>query len=137
LDFLDFLLGPIGKAQGIASNQAGLYPAEDIVTAAFSFENGALATGTWCFTTGAVSKKEYTVLAGSKGQIVYPSLGDAYVILESDEGGKERFDFELPKHIQYNLIESIVKELLGEGKCPSTGETAQRTNRVMEEIFKA
>ena len=33
LDFLDYVLGPIRQAQGFASNQAGLYAAEDIVSA--------------------------------------------------------------------------------------------------------
>lgn len=134
LDFLDFLFGPIAGAKGISRNQAGLYPAEDMVTAAFEFENGVLGTGTWCFTGAAVSKEESTMIVGSKGQISYPSFGDAYVMLETDKGGRQRFDFELPKHIQQPLIESIVKELLGEGRCPSTGETAQRTNLVMERI---
>src|SRR5690606_40237799 len=110
------------------ANQAKLYPAEDIVTASFSFENGTLGSGTWCFTTGKVSKKEWTTIVGSKGQIGYPSFGDAYVTLETDSGGKQRFDFELPKHIQYNLIDSIVKELLGEGVCPSTGEKIGRAS---------
>ena len=40
LDFLDFLLGPIARASGQATNQAGLYQAEDAVTASFAFESG-------------------------------------------------------------------------------------------------
>jgi predicted dehydrogenase len=32
LDFLDYALGPISRVQGVAGNQAGLFPAEDIVT---------------------------------------------------------------------------------------------------------
>src|SRR5690606_28681983 len=66
LDFLDFLLGPISKAKGIARNQAGLYSAEDIVSASFQFENGTMGTGVWCFSTGEVSKKEWTRIVGSK-----------------------------------------------------------------------
>lgn len=38
-DILDYILGPIKKAVGIASNLAGLYPAEDTVGASFEFEN--------------------------------------------------------------------------------------------------
>ena len=47
LDFLDFLLGPIAHASGHATNQAGLYRAEDAVTASFAFESGALGAGVW------------------------------------------------------------------------------------------
>lgn len=134
LDFLDFLLGPIKKAQGIAANQAGRYTAEDIVTASFKFENGVIGSGSWCFTTGEVANKDLTTIVGSKGQLSYATFGDASVLLESDEEGTQKFEFELPKHIQYYLIESIVKELLGRGKCPSTGVSAARTNWVMEQI---
>jgi predicted dehydrogenase len=136
LDFLDFLLGPIKTAKGISINQAQLYPAEDMVTASFKFENGVLGSGTWCFTTGSISKKDVTTIVGSKGQITYPSFGASHVLLETDEKGMEKFEFELPQHIQFYLIESIVKELLGQGNCPSTGYTGARTNWVMEEILK-
>lgn len=134
LDFLDFLFGPIKAAKGMAANQAGKYPAEDIVSASFEFENGILGSGSWCFTTAEIANKDLTTIVGSKGQISYPTFGEPYVLLETDEKGAERFDFEMPKHIQYFLIESIVKELLGKGKCPSTGITAARTNWVMEQI---
>ncbi|MEX2591958.1 MAG: Gfo/Idh/MocA family oxidoreductase [Anditalea sp.] len=136
LDFLDFLVGPIKRAQGFSGNQAGLYPAEDIVSASFQFENGVMGTGSWCFTAGEVSKKDLTTLVGSKGQISYPSFGESFVLLETDERGKEKFDFEMPKHIQHFLIESVVEELLGKGKCPSTGISGARTNWVMESIIK-
>lgn len=134
LDFLDFLFGPIKAAKGIAANQAGRYAAEDIVTASFEFENGVLGSGSWCFTTAKTANKDMTTIVGSKGQISYPTFGEPYVLLETDEKGLERFDFELPKHIQYFLIKSIVDELLGKGKCPSTGISAARTNWVMEQM---
>jgi len=37
-----------------------------------------------------------------------------------------------PPHIQQPLIQTIVDDLLGRGSCPSTGETARRTSRVMD-----
>lgn len=134
LDFLDFLFGPIKSANGFSANQAKLYPAEDLVVASFQFENGVFGTGSWCFTTGKASNKDLTTIVGSKGQISYPSFGDSHVLLETDERGMEKFEFEMPKHIQYFLIESIVNELLGKGKCPSTGISAARTNWVMEQM---
>ena len=135
LDFLDFLFGPIKQAKGFSTNQAGLYPAEDLVVASFQLENGVLGMGSWCFTTGKVSSEDLTIIVGSRGQITYPSFGDSHVLLETDDKGIEKFEFEMPKHIQYYLIESIVKELLGEGNCPSTGVSAARTNWIMEQII--
>ena len=136
LDLLDFIFGPIKTATGTTANQARIYPAEDIVTASFGFESGVLGSGSWCFTTGKASQKDLTTIMGSKGQVSFPFFGDPYVLLETDEKGIQKFEFELPKHIQYNLIESVVRELTGTGKCPSTGISGARTNWVMEQIVK-
>lgn len=134
LDFLDFVFGPIESAKGTSANQTGKYAAEDIVSASFQFESGILGSGSWCFTTGKVSNKDLTTIVGSKGQISYATFGEAEVLLETDEHGSQQFQFELPENIQYFLIESIVNELLGKGKCPSTGVSGARTNWVMEQI---
>ena len=40
LDFLDFALGRIRQARGFAACLAGLYPAEDTVSATCEFESG-------------------------------------------------------------------------------------------------
>ena len=133
-DFLDFLLGPIGEAGGFASNQAGLYKAEDLVTACFRFENGVHGTGTWCFAAGNTADVDHTTIVGSKGQIEYVTFGDPRVILTTDGGGKEVFDFALPRHIQQPLIEKIIADLQGTDRCPCTGVSAARTSRVMEMI---
>lgn len=137
LDYLDFLFGPIKEASAIANNQAGWYEVEDIVTASFKFECGVMGSGTWCFTTSEVAKLDLTTIIGSKGKISYPSFWETYVDLETDQGVKKRFTFEMPEHIQFNLITHIVEELLGTGKSPSTGISAARTNWVMGEMTKS
>jgi len=132
LDFLDYIFGPVVEAHGFAINQAGLYPAEDIVTGSFHFENGVLGQGTWCFTTSKVSDQEITTIVGSKGQISFSYFGGWAVTLEVEGKEIEVISFVPPKHIQQPLIQTIVDELLGIGICPSTGITGSRTNRVME-----
>ena len=133
LDYLDFLFGPIAAASGFCANQAGHYEAEDIVNASFRFENGILGQGSWCFTTGQAAVKEEAKIIGAEGQISFHYFTSAKVRLENEEGIKE-FDFELPKHIQQPLIEQIVADLQGQGQSPSTGDSAARTNWVMEQI---
>ncbi|MGC9343173.1 MAG: Gfo/Idh/MocA family protein [Bacteroidales bacterium] len=134
LDFLDFLFGPVREARGIASNQAGLYKAEDVVSGSFIFENGVVGSGSWCFTASKSADNDKTTIVGSKGQIEYATFGDSAVKLITDDNGEEVFDFELPEHIQQNLIQTILDEMRGKGKCPSTGVTGARTNQVMEWI---
>lgn len=132
LDFLDFILGPIQSVKGFASNLAGLYPAEDTVSCTFKFESGVHGTGIWCF--NAFENYDRTEIVGSEGSISFPTFDNAPVVLKL-KGRDEKFEIDHPEHIQQPLIQTIVDELNGTGTCPSTGETAARTTRVMEEIL--
>lgn len=136
LDVLDFFFGPIVEAQGFASNQAKIYSAEDITVGTFRFENGVLGHGVWAFNTGDSSDIEITTIVGSKGQVSFPFFSDHHVTLEVDGKTKEVFQFDISKHVQQPLIQTVVDDLLGKGKCPSTGVSGARTNWVMEQICK-
>lgn len=131
LDYLDYFLGPIKRRCGYASNQAGLYPAEDIVTGNFEFVSGAHAVGIWCFS--AYTSFDRTEIIGDKGRLVFSSFGTEPVIL-ANQAGETQFEMPTPLHVQQPLIQSIVNELNGQGKCPSTGISAARTSWVMEEL---
>lgn len=137
LDLLDYLFGPIIEAHGFAGNQAGKYPAEDIVAGSFSFKNGVLGQGIWCFTTSENLEEEITTIVGSKGQISFSCFGDPSVILEVNGNEKEVFHFEMPKHIQQPLLQTVVDSLLGNGTCASSGISGARTNKVMELLCPA
>ncbi|MFC3878642.1 Gfo/Idh/MocA family protein [Algoriphagus namhaensis] len=134
LDLLDFFFGPIAAASGFCSNQAGVYPAEDIVMGSFAFENGILGSGNWCFTTEENSSIDEIKIYGSAGEIRFETFGQGEFDLRKTNGKWEEFRFDLPKHIQQPLIQSIVEVLRGEGKCPSTGESGARANWVMDQL---
>ncbi|MDO6436896.1 Gfo/Idh/MocA family oxidoreductase [Cyclobacterium sp. 1_MG-2023] len=137
LDYLDFLFGPMKEVNGVAANQSGDYPAEDIVLGNFIFESGVLGSGNWCFTTGETSQKDEIVIIGNKGEIRFPCFWGTSVTLKRDGKADEVFEFEMPENIQFFLIQSIVNELLGKGgECPSTGVSAARTNWAMEQMIK-
>jgi predicted dehydrogenase len=133
-DFLEFALGPIKSASGIARNQAGLYPADDIVVANFEFESGVLGTGTWCYTVNKEQRIEETQLIGSKGKITF-SYFEKFIIKVETETGSDEYTIPFPEHVQQPLIDLIVKELRGEGKSPSTGETGARASKVIDWII--
>jgi predicted dehydrogenase len=135
LDYLDFLFGPVISAKGHHGRQAKQYEAEDMVAGSFFFENGVIGTGNWCFTSAQVGAMDRTEIFGSKGRIRYETFGQGAFELETEKGGFQKFRFELPTHIQFNLIKSIVEELRGEGICPSTGISAARTNWVLEQMM--
>lgn len=133
LDFLDYVLGPIRVAHGFAANQAGLYPAEDIVSGSFGFESGVQGVGTWCFT--AFDNVDQTEITGTKGKIAFPTFDNSPVILTTTTGTTE-FPIENPAHIQQPLIQTVVDDLIGTGQCPSTGDSAARTSWVMDQMLQ-
>jgi predicted dehydrogenase len=134
LDYLDYLFGPIVSVKGFARSQAGMYPAEDMVSACFTFESGVIGNGTWCFSASNVSSIDEVEIIGSKGRIVFSTFAFTPARLET-ESGSETFGYPKPKHIQQDFIQSVVDELLGRGQCPSTGVTASRTTHIMDKIL--
>jgi predicted dehydrogenase len=134
LDYLDLALGPIAEVTGFASNQGGMYEAEDVVTGAFRFASGVQGVGTWCFT--AFRHEDVVEITGSAGRVAFSTFGVEPVALETAEGSKA-FPIDNPPHVQQPLIQSVVDALLGRGSCPSTGESAARTSWVMDEMLRA
>lgn len=133
LDFLDYYFGPICSVQGMAANQGRLYSAEDIVTGTFVFESGAHGVGVWCFT--AFQDYDMNEIVGTRGKIAFSSFGVEPVVLTTIEGVTE-FPIPNPPHVHQPLIQTIVNELNGIGKCPSTGVTGARTTWVMDEMLR-
>jgi predicted dehydrogenase len=134
LDFLDYVLGPVQEVCGFTHNQFGIYPVEDIVSAAFKFEHGIQAVGTWSF--NSFESADRITFIGSGGKVELSTFGVEPVLLETADG-RQIFDLPNPPHVQQPLIQQVVNELLGLGSCVSTGESALRTTRVMEQLLNA
>jgi predicted dehydrogenase len=133
LDLLDLMLGPIVDAHGHANNQAHLYPAEDIVAGSFAFESGVLGAGVWCFTSH--HRMDEVEIVGEAGRITFSTFGGSDPVRLETEGSAEDFAIAHPEHIQQPMIQAVVNELNGSGQSPSTGETAARTSRVMDQML--
>lgn len=134
-DYLDFLLGPVKEVSGIASNMAGLYPAEDTVVGTWKHESGVTGSGSWCFVCDESSEKDEITITGEKGTIVFPCFTHGNVKINTNDGTVE-MGFSNPEHISQNLVQQVVDELRGTGKCVSTGVSGARTSRVLDEIVK-
>ena len=129
LDIIDFLVGPLIRVNGSATNRSGAYAVEDGVVMRFETEDGALGAAQWNF---AGSRPEDILrIEGTQGSLSISTFGNEPAELFSG-GSKTQFDLPNPLHIQTPMIQLIVDSLLGKGECPSTGFTAQRTNKVMD-----
>lgn len=136
LDLFDFLLGPLGDVKGSAARFAA-GKVEDVVTMSFRTACGALGSASWNF--AGATKNDLIEIDGTRARLVMGCFGDDPVRVETPDGQVETFDLPNPPHIQQPFIQIMVDELLGRATepCPSTGESAARTSRVMDEALQS
>ena len=132
-DLLDFLCGPIATVHGEAINTARAYRAEDVTAAVFRFESNVAGTGLWNF--NADGKTDTIAFTGSHGTLVTPVFSDSDLVLVRGGEAPEMIHVRNPPHVHQPLIQTIVDELHGRGRCPSTGDSAARTSRVMDQCI--
>ena len=135
LDYLDYVFGPIQKVKSIVFNHAGLYKAEDFVTAEFVFHDNIVGTGTWSFSVSPESSRDTIEIIGDKGSIKFSTYSFEPIIL-TNSSGRQEFINERPENVQIFLIEKIVQALTGKGTSPSTGISGARTSKIMDEVVE-
>ena len=133
LDYFDYLFGSVKKINSMVRNHGGLYKAEDFVTAELEYENGITGIGTWSFTAPRESYRDIIEITGDQGSIKFSAFSFENIIISTARGSQQIIN-ERPEHVQYYLIDKIVRALEGKGDAPSTGVTAARTSLVMDEI---
>jgi predicted dehydrogenase len=134
LDLLDFLLGPLTLVSGSAANLASDYDAEDMV--ALTFRTAGCALGAMTCNFAAAVRDDTMRITGSDGEVTFPMFRSAPLKFETAAGTQE-FDLPYPPHVAQPLIQSLIDDLLGRGDCPSTGESALRTSRLMDQALEA
>ncbi|MDD4227025.1 MAG: Gfo/Idh/MocA family oxidoreductase [Mariniphaga sp.] len=134
-DYLDFLFGQVTETSGIASNYGNLYPAEDAVAGIWKHESGVTGSGSWYFGSNNPAEKDEMIITGENGEIVIPCFTHEKVSVKTAKG-TTKMEFVNPEHISQNLVQQVVNELRGKGKCVSTGISAARTNWVLEQMVK-
>ena len=132
-DIIDFLVGPITAAAGFPLNTGGSYEAEDVTATAFEIAGKVAGTGVWNF--NAAASGDSIVFTGSQGEIATAVRADEDVVVT--RGGQPNlYRFRNPPHVHQPLIQTIVDELRGRGKCESTGESGARTAWVAERCLE-
>ena len=135
LDLLDYLLGPLTPAGGVAMNLGGHYACHDTVTAAWRHDTAVAGSGTWCFVAGEELTAEDIEIVGDEGRLSFTAFSLERPVRLQRGSRVEEFALPPPRHVQLPLIQSVVDDLRGRGTCPSTGESAMRTARVMDRIL--
>ena len=132
LDLLDWLLGPVTYAAGIATNRGGHYPAEDLVTGVFSFRSGVEGVGVWNY--DSFQHKDQVEIIGTAGALRFSCFADEPLQLLTARG-VEQIKAPYPDTVQLPLIQTVVNALTGHGESPSNGQSAVRTARVIDALL--
>ncbi|WNB86876.1 Gfo/Idh/MocA family oxidoreductase [Cellulomonas sp. ATA003] len=119
-----------GNVDGTADAVGPL--AEDVVAASFSFASGVHGTGLWLF--DAAESLDEVEIVGDGGSLRFSSFGREPIRVVTP-GGTREVSAPNPETVQLPLIQTVVDELTGRGRCPSTGRTALRTTRVIDTLL--
>lgn len=133
LDILFYIFGDPLEVSGKACNVGGLYIPEDSLSASLLLPNKVLVSGSWSFLAAEAHQKDRIEVMGEKGKLDFSIFSFESILLTIGDQA-ELLSTVQPEHIQMPLIQSIVSELHGQGKCPSTGKTAAVTSRAMDTI---
>lgn len=138
LDLFAFYFGDYKQAQGIATNQQGLYSAFDALTASWIYKNGITGSGFWNF--GSSENMDCADIIGSQGKIVFSVFDEKpiHVISRNGEASahEDIIHIDNPLHVQMPHVENLRNALLHNGIHPSTGMNSLQSSWVMEEILK-
>ncbi len=132
LDLLDWLLGPITHAAGVATNRGGRYLAEDLVTGVFEFQSGVAGVGVWNY--DSFQHEDQIEIVGTAGALRFSCFAEEPLLLRTARGS-EQINAPYPGTVQLPLIQSVVNALTGHGDSPSDGQSAMRTARVIDGLL--
>ena len=134
LDLLQEIFGVITRAHGYPTNRAGLYKAEDNISACFLFESGIAGSGSWCFVGHKSAKEDRIEIIGDKGTLSFSVFTYDPIKLVNKEGITS-FRIPNPPHVQSPLIKNVTEHLQGYGLCQCDSVSATPVNWVMDRIL--
>jgi 1,5-anhydro-D-fructose reductase (1,5-anhydro-D-mannitol-forming) len=88
----------------------------------------------WSFCGPSGKREDVIRILGTNGELKMSTFGDDPIILETSNGTKEEFHYDLPEYAQMPLIQTIVDELRGidDQPCESRGENGLRCATIID-----
>jgi len=132
LDLFDWWLGPLEATSGHCLRRTETSPVEDRAALTAVTNGGVSVAASWNFLSPFhVDRVELTF---DDGDIRCPVFGSTTLEFRLADGSTREEDHPHGPHIQENLISSIVEAIRTGSPAPSTGESAMRTNQVMDRV---
>ncbi len=130
LDLLDELAGPLSDVAGTSRGDLG----DERIAISFTQRSTIAGTARWNFAGSHMS--DVLAIDGTRASLSFSCFGNEPLRLERD-GQQVEIDRPHDKHVQRYLMDDVIAHLRGTGVCPSTGESALRTNRVLDAVAGA
>jgi len=131
LDLFGHWVGPLQEIQGHLWNRSGRGAVEE--GAVMRFQAGEVAgQAEWDFISE--EKRDEIQMIFERGSLQCSCFGPPTVRVKDSAGKEDEKHFQIPEHIQWPLIEKMVAALRGGPPAPSTGQTAMRTNEVIDRV---
>ena len=135
LDLMYYFFGEVEKASGFATNQAGMYNADDIVAGNILFKTGVLFSGMWCFNVAEEEGKDNCEIIGSEGKISFPVFEHKKITVTKNKK-IEIIPFEPLLHVQQPMIEKVVEYFLDEGHNPCSAEEGVKVMQLIDSFTR-
>lgn len=133
LDMMYYFFGAAEKAGGVATNQGGLYKADDMVSGNILFRSGVVFSGTWCFNVVEDLEKDTCEIVGSAGKIVFSFFEHKPVTLIRN-GKTETLTFEPLPHVQQPMIQEVVRYFLDQAPNPCPAEEGVAVMKMIDQF---
>ncbi|MFT3788179.1 MAG: Gfo/Idh/MocA family oxidoreductase [Tepidisphaeraceae bacterium] len=126
LNAIDWIVGPLEAIAGHSIGTAGVERASSLL---FRTANGS--PGMMQFNLATDANEEMIEISGTKGRLRWPCFGNVELTIER---GKQITTERHPPgpHVHQPLIQSIVDELNGVGRCSSDAGSALRTTQLLD-----
>lgn len=131
LDLMHYFFGEAKLVNGVATNNAGLYSADDTVAGNILFKNGTVFNGLWSFGMAAAAEKDWCEITGTRGKIGF-SVFDGRTITVTINDVKEQITFDALQHVQQPMITAVVEYFSGIAENPCSGKDGALVMQWME-----
>lgn len=135
LDILYYLFGNAKTVQGIATNQSGLYAADDMVSGSILFENNIVFQGNWCFSVAQINEEDTCEIIGENCKLTFSFFNAAPITLNVN-GMQQVYEFAPLQHVQQPMIEKVVQYFLGNVDNPCSGDDGVTIMQWLDAIAK-
>jgi predicted dehydrogenase len=134
LDLFDYWLGPLEQISGHALNITKRTEVEESVSMIAVAQENISFSASWNFMSQ--QSRDEVEITFERGRVQCSVFGASLVKIHYWNGEMAEKSFELPENIQTNLIQNVTDYFCGRVEPLSTGESALRTNRVIDTVAK-